>query len=178
MNCWKTINVTRQVGINRIYLFSLIMLLLSFIFLYLPFSIIHQSHDIRDHGMFPLIIGLILLPLAHKLMHILPLLLVNRRIKFKCSMKNSFIPNISLLSRAKMSKNMVCFVLLAPTLFLTIPGLISSYLFADYYVYFLIFTSFNIGLSFTDFLYTKHLLEAPKKCIIENAGDGYDILVQ
>ncbi|WP_272446343.1 DUF3267 domain-containing protein [Aquibacillus salsiterrae] len=177
MNCWKTINVTREFGVNRIYVVSLLLGMLSFIFLYLPFSIINQTHELKDHGFIPLVVGLALLPLVHNLMHILPLFLVNRRLKIKWQFKKGIIPIISNLSKSKMSKYTTVFSLLAPTLFLTVPGLISSYLFVDYYAYFLIFTAFNIGLSFTDFLYIQHLLRAPRKCIVENDQDGYDILV-
>ncbi|MBM7571448.1 DUF3267 domain-containing protein [Aquibacillus albus] len=178
MNCWKTINVNREFGINRIYVVSFLIGLLSFIFLYLPFSIIHQSHELKDHGVFPLLLGLVLLPLVHNLMHILPLILINRRMKIKWHIKYKIFLIISSLPKSKMSKQTTLFSLLAPTLFLTVPGLITSYLFTDYYAYFLIFTAFNIGLSFTDFLCASKLIKAPKKCIVENFNDGFDILVR
>ncbi|MDL4842754.1 DUF3267 domain-containing protein [Aquibacillus rhizosphaerae] len=177
MNCWKTVNVNREVGINRIYLISLLLGLLSFIFLYIPFSIIHQSNNFKDHGIFPLLIGLALLPLVHKLTHILPLILTNKKVKIKWRLKSKFFPVFFLSTKTKMSKQTSIFTLLAPTLFLTIPGLISSYLFVDYFAYFLIFTAVNIGLSFTDFIYASKFLSAPRKCIVENDDDGYDILV-
>lgn len=177
MNCWKTVNVTREVGTNRINLISFLLGLLSFIVLFLPFSIIHQSNNMKDHGIFPLLIGLALLPIAHKLMHILPLILTNKRLKLKWHFIKGLIPICTLLTQTKTSKQITIFFLLAPTIFLTVPGLIASYLFPNYFAYCLIFTAFNIGLSYTDFLYAIRLIKAPKKCIVENAKDGYDILV-
>ncbi|WP_246050122.1 DUF3267 domain-containing protein [Aquibacillus sediminis] len=178
MNCWKTINLTREFGINRIYLISSILGLLSFVFLYLPFSIIHQSAELKDHGLLPLLVGLILLPMIHKLMHILPLILAHKSIKLKCQMSKGIFPILTILKKTKMSKKTSIFTLLGPTLFITVPGLISSYLFVEYYAYFILFISVNIGLSFTDFIYIGKLCKAPKKCVIENAKDGYDILVK
>ncbi|MCT2535562.1 DUF3267 domain-containing protein [Aquibacillus koreensis] len=177
MNCWKTVNVYREVGINRIYIISLLLGLLSFIFLYIPFSIVHQSNDFKDHGLFPLLFGLALLPLVHKLMHIVPLIIANRKVKLKWQLKMGMLPVFFLSTKTKMSKQTSIITLLAPTLFITIPGLVSSYLFADYFAYFLILTAINIGLSFTDYIYVAKLLRAPKKCIVENDDDGYDILV-
>ncbi|WP_226038021.1 DUF3267 domain-containing protein [Aquibacillus saliphilus] len=177
MNCWKTVNVTREFGLNRIYLISLLTGLMSFIFLYLPFSIVHQTNELKDHGLLPLLIGLILLPMVHKLTHILPLFLVKKRLKMNWRFKIGLFPTFSFLTNKRMSKKTSITILLAPTVLITIPGLISSYLFAEYHAYILLFTSVNIGLSFTDFLYTSHIIKAPKKCIIENAKNGYDILI-
>ncbi|WP_240795539.1 DUF3267 domain-containing protein [Aquibacillus halophilus] len=177
MNCWKTVNITREFGLNRIYLISLLTGLLSFIFLYLPYSIVHQTIELKDHGLVPLLISLLLLPMFHKLTHVLPVFLINKRLKINWRFKIGIFPTFLFTTKTKMSKRTSIFILLAPTVLITVPGLFSSYLFADYYAYFVLFTAVNIGLSFTDFLYTKQLLKAPKKCVIENAKDGYDILV-
>ncbi|WP_407272878.1 DUF3267 domain-containing protein [Radiobacillus sp. PE A8.2] len=177
MNCWKTVNVSREFGHNRIYIISLILGLLSFIFLYLPFSMIHHSNSFQDHGVLPLLLGMLALPMMHKMMHILPLIIGNKKIKVKMRMRMRCIPIFSYLTKSKMSKRMSVLALLAPTIFITIPGLIASYIFVEYYAYIILFTSINIGLSFTDFIYAIHMMKAPRKCIIENAKDGYDILI-
>ncbi|WP_077623136.1 DUF3267 domain-containing protein [Sediminibacillus massiliensis] len=177
MNCWKTINLNRQFGLNRIYLLSLLVGMLSFIFLFLVFSMVHQTGNVQDHGLLPLLIGLLVLPTVHKLMHILPLILTNKRVKIKWKINNRIFPTFSFRTKSRMSKQTSLFILLAPAVLITVPGIISSYLFIDYYVYFLIFSSVNLGLSFTDFLYANQVVRAPRKCLIENAKDGYDILI-
>ncbi|GGM25506.1 putative membrane protein YhaJ [Paraliobacillus quinghaiensis] len=177
MNCWKTVNVQREIGINRIYLISFLVGLLSFILLYLPFSIVHQTSNVKDHGIFPLLIGLLLLPVVHKFVHFIPLLLTNRTFKFNCRLHKKTFPIIKVLLRAKMSKRTSIITLLAPTIFLTIPGLVASYFFGEYFVYFLIISAVNIGLSYTDFIYTGQFIRAPRKCIVVNDGTGYDILI-
>ncbi|MFB1051105.1 DUF3267 domain-containing protein [Paraliobacillus sp. JSM ZJ581] len=177
MNCWKTVNVQKEVGINRIYLLSFLIGFLSFIFLFVPFSIFHQTSNLKDHGIFPFILSLVLLPLVHKLSHYIPLLFSNRTFKIKCRVNKKKFPIISILSTAKMSKLTSIISLLAPTLIITIPCLIASYLFPNHFVYFLIYASINIGLSSTDYIYMNRFLRAPRKCIVENDGSSYDILI-
>lgn len=177
MNCWKSVNVQREVGMNRIYLLSFLVGVLSFIFLFLPFAAIHQGYTLKDQGIFPLLIGLTLLPIVHKIVHFIPLLVTKRTFKLKCRFNKMKFPIISVLSKASMSKRTSIITLLAPTVFLTLPGLIASYLYIDYFAYFLIFSSVNIGISYTDFIYTGKFIRAPRKCIVENDGTGYDILV-
>lgn len=177
MNCWKTVNVQKDLGINRIYLLSFLLGVLSFIFLFLPFSAIHQGYTLRDHGIFPLLISLALLPTIHKLVHFIPLVLMKRSFKLKCRLNKMKFPMVSILSSTKMSKKTSILTLLAPTILLTIPGLIASYFFMEYFAYFLIFSSVNIGLSYTDFIYTGKFIRAPRKCMVENDGTGYDILI-
>ncbi len=177
MNCWKTINLYKEFGINRIYILSMLTGMMAFIFFYLIFSMIHEAGTVKDHGIIPLIVGLIFLPTIHKLTHILPLILTNKRVKINWKMKLGLFPTFSFRTRSKMSKATSLFILLAPALLVTAAGLVSSYVFISYYVYFLLFLSVNIALSFTDFLYASHVVKAPRKCIIENAKDGYDILI-
>lgn len=178
MNCWKTVNLSREYGANRIYLVSLLNGMLSFIILYLAFSMIHQPGTFKDHGLFPLLLGIAALPALHKLIHILTLISIKKRVKIRLKKKFGFIPSLSFLTKSKMSKSTSLAVLLAPTFCLTVVGILSSYFFAEYYVYFLIFTAVNVGCSSTDYLYIHQMLKAPKRCVIENARDGYDILVQ
>lgn len=178
MNCWKTINLSREYGTNRIYLVSLFTGVLSFVVLYLAFSMVHGSGVFKDHGLLPLLIGIIAIPACHKLAHTLSLMFIKKRIKVSQKRRLGFIPTLSFATKAKMSKPASLFILLAPSFFLTLPGIAASYFFAEYYVYFLIFTAINIGYSSTDFLYIYQMLKAPRRCVIENAKDGYDILVQ
>lgn len=177
MNCWKTVNLSREYGTNRICLVSLLIGVLSFIFLYLAFSLSHQAGAFEDHGLLPLLAGIAVLPTAHKLVHIISLIIVKKRVKLNWKRKYGLLPSVSLPARAQMSKPTLFVILLAPTICLTIPGIIFSYMFDGYFIYFLIFTAVNIGYSCTDFLYINQMLKAPKRCLIENARDGYDILI-
>lgn len=178
MNCWKTVNITKQVGFHRVFILSILFGLFGFILLYLPLSIIHRTPVMEDYGLLPLMFGFAFMPLVHKLMHILPLLCTNRQFKLEWKIKKRVFPDFKVCQNTKTSKPILILALLAPTLFLTLPLIIASYAIPSFYAYFLLFASINLGLSYVDFLYVNHVLKAPKKCVIANADQGYDILIQ
>ncbi|GAA0490716.1 DUF3267 domain-containing protein [Salinibacillus aidingensis] len=177
-NCWKTVNVSREFGLGRLYLMSSFLAFFSFIILFLPYSIYHQDVLIKDHGFIPLLIILFTLPTVHQMAHVIPLILCYKRTKINWSVLLRFVPALMVKPKSSLSKKVSIFMWLGPTLFLTIPALIAGFVLADYYPYILLFTAFNIGLSLKDYYYCKQFLKAPKKCKIENAKDGYDILIQ
>ncbi|MBT2218216.1 DUF3267 domain-containing protein [Virgibacillus dakarensis] len=178
MNCWKSINFKKEFGLTRIYTISFLISLLTFIFLYVPLSIIHGTTSVNESGIILFGIAFILLPAIHSFMHILPLIMTNKRAKTSDKAKKVMLPNLMYYPKSYLSKQLSLMVALAPTLFITIPGIVASYLFVDYYVYILLFTAFHIGISFSDFLYVIHITKAPKKALIENENDGFTILVK
>ncbi|MFC7320179.1 DUF3267 domain-containing protein [Halobacillus campisalis] len=178
MNCWKSVNINKEFGLNRVYLMSFLTGLMSFLVLYLPFSIMHSAQDIRDHGFIPLLIILFFLPSIHRLMHLLPLILLYKRVRVNFKVNNRFTPTFSYQCKNKLSKQTSIIMALAPTFFITMPALVMAYAFPGYFAYLVIFASVNIGLSFSDFLYLNQFVRAPRKCLIENAKEGYDILVR
>lgn len=178
MNCWKSVNITKELGVSRIYMMSLLLGLMSFIILYLPISMYHHSHSVKDYGILPLFFVLFFLPTIHKLMHIIPLLLMYKRVRIEWRLVKGIMPTFSYRTMSVLSKRTSILMAIAPTVFLTIPAIISSGVFPSFFTYFLIFSAVNIGLSFTDFLYVNQFLKAPRKCIIENAREGFDILIK
>lgn len=178
MNCWKTINFNKEFGINRLYLLSFLTGLLSFIFLYVPFTVMHSTTNINEFGIFPLMLALLLLPLVHALLHILPLIMMNNRTKLIYSRKNKIFPIINYYTRKPVSKKVSLLAAFAPTIFITIPGIMATCLIAEYYVYFLLFTSVHIAMTFTDFLYIINISRAPKRSLIENNNNEFAILVK
>ncbi|MEC5423699.1 DUF3267 domain-containing protein [Virgibacillus sp. C22-A2] len=178
MNCWKSINLTKEFGHSRLYIVSFLIGLLSFIFLYVPISIAQGTNHTNEAGFLPFIISLILLPTLHSLMHILPLILMKKRLKIIYKGKNKILPILNYYTKFHLTKKASLIVALAPTLLITIPGIAASYLFIDYSVYILLFTCVHIGITFIDFLYVLYIVKAPKKAFIENGNDGFDILIK
>ncbi|SES98834.1 Putative zincin peptidase [Salinibacillus kushneri] len=177
-NCWKTVNVTREFGQSRLYLMSSFLAFFTFILLFLPYSIYHQNIVIKDHGFIPLLIILMTLPTVHQMAHVIPLILCYKRTKINWDLAFKCIPILRVRPRSSLSKKPSIFMWFGPTLFLTVPGLITGAVLGNYYPYILLFVALNIGMSFKDFFYIKQFLKAPKKCKIEDAKDGYDILIQ
>lgn len=178
MNCWKSVNIAKEFGYNRIFLISFLIGLLTFIILYVPISILHGASQVKESGFLPFAMALLLLPTIHSLTHILPLIMMNKRIKIICKKKRWITPVFNYNTRYHLTKKTSLIVALAPTIFITVPGIVASYIFKDFYVYFLLFTAVHIGISFMDILYVSHILKAPKKAFIENRNDEFDILIK
>ncbi|MFD1850000.1 DUF3267 domain-containing protein [Oceanobacillus bengalensis] len=178
MNCWKSIKFNKEFGKVRLFLISTSIGILTFIILYVPFSIIHDTHHVRESGIIPFIIAVSLLPSIHSIMHILPLIIMNKRVKVNYKRNMNCIPTFTYYTKTHVTKKVSLFVAISPTVFITLPGLIASFVFTDYYVYFLLYTCIHIGVTFIDFWFIVHVIQAPKKAYIHNENDGFDILLE
>lgn len=176
MNCWKSINIAKEFGPNRLVLISIIIGILSFILLFVPISLLHGTNIVNESGILPFIIALLLLPILHAFMIMLPLITMKKQIKIYFKFKVKCFPSFH--TEAHLSKLESLIVSLAPTFFITLPGLVASLLFADFYVYILLFTCIHIGITFTDFLHVLHIIKAPRRAYIQNDHDGLDILLK
>lgn|SRR5699024_4129696 len=176
MYCWKSINVHKDFGLSWLYMTSFLIILFSFSVLYIPLSIVHKTATIQEIGILYLLIALLFLPCIHSFMHILPLMVMHKHTSIAFGAKHKILPTVHYHTKKYLTKKEFLIVTLAPTVLITIPGIITSYLFADYYVYILLFTSVHIGVTFQDSLYLIHLTKAPKRSFIENGTAGIDIL--
>lgn len=178
MNCWKSVNISHDYGSSRVHLMSIILGLISFLVLYVPFSMYHSVKEIHEHGIYFFVVSLILLPFTHRLTHILPAVMLYKKIQIKFKWKNSVIPMLCYRLGSPLSKFSSIFLALGPSILLTLPLLIMANIFVGYMPYLMLLASFNIALSFTDFLYVHQFFKAPKRCVIEEAKEGYDILIK
>jgi Putative zincin peptidase len=177
MNCWKTINLEKHYGIRWIKLISALIGMMTFIVLYIPFSMYHQDTKLNESLFIIFFLAIICLPTIHSFMHILPLIILNRKIKVK-SKKRIALFSYTFYTDSHLQKKTYILSAISPTILLTVPGLIATILFPSIYVYCLMATSFNIGLSFIDFLSIRHILTAPKNAYVENGHEGFDILLK
>ncbi|ENH96032.1 hypothetical protein J416_12934 [Gracilibacillus halophilus YIM-C55.5] len=178
MNCWDTIQITKQLGVYRTIMLSFLLGLGSFIMLYLPFTFIHQHIEVKENGFYPFLLALVVLPILHQLTHIVPLQLIERHAKIKWIKFAKQFPYVKIMPNTKTSKRTLLISLLTPTMLLTTPLITASVTFGGYYPYFLMLAAINIGFSYTDFLYARRIWRAPKQCIITNDHNGYDILIR
>ncbi|MFU0788668.1 DUF3267 domain-containing protein [Cerasibacillus sp. JNUCC 74] len=181
MNCWKSINLTKEFGRNRLFIVSSLIALSAFIFLYVLISMLQgASTKVSEAGMVPFLLLLVLLPTIHSCMHILPLIMMNKRIKIIFKLKNKCFPVFYYYTKYHLTKKAYTLVAIAPTILLIIPGVVASYYFNHYTVYILLLTSIHIGLAFMDLLNICYLWRAPKQSLIENKGEenGFDILIR
>lgn len=178
MNCWKSINLVKEFGYNRLLIVSFLVGLLAFIVLFVPISITHGTNHVNQSGLLPFALSILFLPTVHSLTHILPLIIMKKRIKVLYKTKSWIIPVFNYYTKYHLTKKASLLVTIAPTLLITIPAIVASWVYADYYVYILLFTAVHIGISFLDILYVSYIIKAPKRAYIENSNNGFDILIK
>lgn len=178
MYCWKNINIHKEYGLSRLYFISAMITLIVFSIMFVPLSAIHPSDSAPESGIVYLAIAIVLLPGIHSFMHLLPLIIMHKQTKLAFGTTHKFFPIIHYVTKKYMSKRNFLTVAIAPTICITVPGIIASYVISDYYVYILLFTSLHIGVTLQDFIYIIRLTKAPKESYIENEHAGLNILIR
>jgi hypothetical protein len=178
MNCWKTINPNKEVGQSRTLFISVLIGVLAFIILYVPFTIYHGTNRNHETGLIPFLICVCFLPSIHSFIHILPLILMNKRVHIYYKFKMKVFPIFTYYTKTHITKKVSLIVLISPTILITFTGIISTYFFAEYYLYLLLFTCIHIGISFLDFWYVNQIIRAPKDAYVQGENDGFDILLK
>jgi len=176
MNSWKSINLSRQYGNQRIFFLSLFTILLSFIAIYTliaPFMTGYAMYD--DHCVFLLTFTILLYPF-HKLLHYLPLLGKLQKIRTQITYNYYVFPTVKIIVHEPISKQLFLLTLFMP-FFIVSLGLLSCTLtFPHYTHYFTILFALHTGLCVTDFICIKNISGSPDRCLVEEHADGYDIL--
>ncbi|WP_411955010.1 DUF3267 domain-containing protein [Alkalibacillus sp. S2W] len=178
MTCWKTINISREFGHNRLKILSVFFSIMSFIVLFVPFSIIHHNVSLHEPALWQVLLGLLTLPILHKLAHAFPLTFTSKEFTLKWYFKYRYIPMLKFKMRSSLSKRTSIIMMLAPTIVLTLPLLAGAIVLPTFYPILIVFTAIHLGISLTDWLMLSFFIRAPKQCIVEKSKHNYDILVQ
>lgn len=176
MQCWKSINIKRQYGYDRIFLISSFIVFLVFSFTYIGFTFFVDSGRSGDYFVLFLFSFIAVYP-VHKVLHYLPLASQKGRVKFKRYMHYRIIPMFMIRICEPIGKGRFILALLMPFLCLSTFFLLGMVLFPVFAHYFLILFAYHCGMSVIDLIYVKELLHSPKKAFIEEMEDGYEILV-
>ncbi|HHY74450.1 MAG TPA: DUF3267 domain-containing protein [Bacillus bacterium] len=177
MNCWKTINLSRDLGNQRLIVVSMFVMLPAFIMMYVPLSIINESTHLNDDYMLLFLICLLLLIPIHLVCHAIPAWLTGQRIKVRFYFNSRFLPIFTIQYNHQLPRNIKIASILAPTVFITCPLIFCSIIYPQFMHYFSIIAAINIGLSVSDIIYLMILIKAPKKSMIEHTRNSFDILV-
>ncbi|KEZ47382.1 DUF3267 domain-containing protein [Metabacillus indicus] len=178
MNCWKTINLSKDYGFHRLSILAAFIMMTTFIGIYLPLMVVFPYIHLKaDHFLLLLLFAFCVVP-CHKLLHALPLWMAGYRVSLKCRVQSYILPVIYLKTNCNVSKTMMLLSLAAPIVLVNsvlAAGLIA---FPSYLHYFSLGIAFHTGICITDFIYMNHLLKAPKACYIEEADESFEILFQ
>jgi hypothetical protein len=177
MNSWKAINLNKQYGQQRVIFLSILTMLFSFIFIYVPVNYIFVPTSLNDKYFILLLIGLWLMYPLHKIIHLLPIIPFNKNIQKKITMKYFIFPIINIRIVDPISKWFFIFSLIMPFMVINALLIMSCYTFNNYVHYFTILIAFHIGICVSDFICIKKVLFAPNHAYIEENEDGFEILV-
>jgi hypothetical protein len=178
MNCWKTINLSKDYGYHRILFVAMILMCLSFIALYLPLSMVYPSSVLHEDHIVAFFLSMLFIAPVNKLLHAVPYWMAGKKVKVQVSLKYLIFPVINIRTNQAVKKYVLMTSLVMPTICITLPALAASYAMPGYFHYFLIIASYNIGLSITDYIYLNLFIKAPRQCYIEDFNGGFDILIK
>ena len=177
MNCWKTINFTKQYGSQRLLFLSSITMLITFILLYVPIAYFFVPTSFYDNHFIILLCGLGLIYPLHKFLHYLPLAHTGSKVMKQIDWKFGFYPIINIRVKEPIGKYLFLLALFLPFFVITASLIIACFSLPNYGHYFTILIAFHIGLSVPDIICGKSILSAPKQAYIEENDEGFEILV-
>lgn len=176
MNCWKTLNVKKQYGFDRIFLLSSIAVLAVFTVFHIIIGMIGEV-PFSDR-LFPVFLAAFFLVYpVHKMLHFIPLIRYRKNLDFSVKKLFLFVPALSLFVKEPIPKTNFILALLMPFILLNAALLAGAYTFPAYAHYFSILFAFHCGLCYIDLIYVKHLMRSPKTCLVEETAHGYEILI-
>lgn len=178
MNCWRTVNFSKQYGAVRLFILSCLTALATFVVLYVLAAAFVSQSGFYDNYFLLFILGMIAIYPVHKLLHFLPVMHLNTKIKKSCCMRFWIFPVITLQITDPVSKLRFLCVVLMP--FCIINGFLAAacLLFPHYTHYFIMLIAYHTGLCFFDLVMAKNVMNAPTRSYIEEHEDSLEILLQ
>ncbi|TLS38053.1 DUF3267 domain-containing protein [Pseudalkalibacillus caeni] len=178
MSCWKSIDLFKEYGVQRIFLFSFIVTMLCFISLYLFFSVLQPNTKHVIVPFFPFLGSIVLLLFVHKVLHCLPLWLSGIKTTVRIENITRKLPIVRCEIERPVSRALYLIAVLSPAISITVTASLLSALFPAYMAFFAILSSINIGLSCIDLIYAIQVLRAPRHAFVEDHSEGFHILVK
>lgn len=176
MHCWKTINVKKQYGLDRLFLLSSLLVIVVFSFSYALLGIINDTNKSDEYFFLFLLAFLSIYPL-HKLFHYIPLFPNREKVKLLLDKQYKYLPTISIRIFEPISKNRFIFSLLAPFIFLNFVLISAAIVVPAFAHYFLILLAYHCGICLIDLVYVKNISKSPKSALIEETDTGFEILI-
>lgn len=176
MHCWKTINVKKQYGFDRLFTLSMLTGFGVFMVFYIVLDIFFAA-DLSDQYFLAFLLAMMAVYPIHKLCHFLPLLKSRKNVRLMIKKRLGFLPLISLRVKEPVPKTH--FILSLVTPFIVVNGMILLLAFSlpAFGHYFAMLFAYHFGLCLTDLIYMKNLAKSPKDALIEETENGFEILL-
>lgn len=176
MHCWKTINVKKEYGSNRLFTFAVIAGMGVFTTFYVFLTFIYTA-PLSDRYFLYFVLAILAVYPLHKIFHFLPLIGSRKCLKFILRKQFGIIPGLSLHIKEPVAKTRFLLSLLTPFVLINSVIILLSALYPAYIHYFAILLAYHCSLCLTDLIYVRHLLRTPKDALIEETDSGFEILV-
>ncbi|AQQ52552.1 hypothetical protein B0X71_05205 [Planococcus lenghuensis] len=176
MHCWKTINMKKKYGRERIFLLSALAGLGVFVTFYIPMAALYSAPLSDQHFLYFLIALAALYPL-HKLLHFLPLMGCRNCVQIRIRKHFGILPEVEFRVQDPVNKVRFLITLLTPFVVLNTVLLVASFIYPAFSHYWALLLGFHCGLCMIDLMYFRYALRSPKHALIEETDTGYEILV-
>ncbi len=176
MHCWKSINLKKQYGFDRLFLISALIGAAVFTSYYMLLAITY-AEPLSDQNFLLFTIGMLAIYPVHKLVHLVPLLGCRKCLKISIRKQLKLCPMISLYIKEPVRKSRFMLALIAPFILINATVIILSLTWPAYSHYFAILLAYHSALCVTDLIYIRNLARSPRHALIEETDTGFEILV-
>ncbi|WP_445486572.1 DUF3267 domain-containing protein [Niallia sp. 03133] len=177
MNCWKTINLQKQYGLQRLFIISSLTMIMTFLFLYVPITTFFAQNNLNGNHFILFLLCMFFIYPIHKLLHLLPLLSLGNKIEKTFDIQYRFLPLIYIRANEPIRKFHFLISSITPFIVINVFLIACCFLFTHYVHYFLILFAYHFGICVPDAVRMKNLWRSPSKCYVEENEDGFEILV-
>lgn len=176
MQSWKSINMDLQFKERQLLVVSIIISIFTFIILYVPFSFTFNVEKLSDQ-FFPLFVMafLSIYPL-HKLFHLLLLVILKESFSLSCQNYIFIFFRFQIKVTNPVYKWKYVAALILPFIIISGIFIFLLFLFPEFGHFTTLLLSYHTGICSFDFICLKALINSPKKSLIEENDEGYEIL--
>ncbi|GGH88096.1 asparagine N-glycosylation enzyme membrane subunit Stt3 [Pullulanibacillus pueri] len=177
MNCWKSFNITKDLGSLKLTIFSILGLISFYIVFNLSFHREASHNDLSLLNVITFIVLLMLILPIHKLLHGAPIWLAGKKADLVIE-RNRWFPIVYCQIKGPISKYLAIISLGCPAIVVTFIMILLALIFPSQMNEYAFIGAINFGLSVFDILYLLHLFSAPTHAFIEDDRDCCRILIK
>lgn len=176
MHCLKTVNIEYDYGTTRIYIFASMIFIVTFCLSYCFTSFNFYGAYTDDYFLIFTIALLFVYP-VHKSLHLIPLLILKKKVRTQIRFKFGGIPVIHMIIDDLITRNQYIFALVLPMIIINSALLFAAFTWQQYAHYLCILFAYHCAICLLDVLLIRTIIKAPSTAVIEETEKGYEILV-
>ncbi|MGI2329428.1 DUF3267 domain-containing protein [Planococcus sp. YIM B11945] len=176
MHCWKSINVKKQYGFDRLFLISALSGFGVFIAYFIALNIF-SSAPLSDQHFLTFLLAILGIYPLHKICHFLPLVGCRKCLRLIIKTQLGLLPAITLKINDPVPKRKFIVTLVTPFILVNAVIIMLTFMLPSFSHYFAMLLAYHCALCVPDLLYMRNLVRSPKHALIEETDTGFEILV-